>query len=129
MPPVDIEIIEEPDLPLLPESGAAGDRVRPRSNGRVIDLSECRHVDAAAIGLLLAVQRRFTRRGDVFTVRAPHAQIRRLLGTAHPGRPAEVVASPAPAAQPSHDNTGLAVGPARGNAPASPTTGRRGRRR
>ncbi|MEV0430473.1 STAS domain-containing protein [Micromonospora sp. NPDC050495] len=95
----------------------------------MIDLSECRHVDAAAIGLLLEVQRRLTRRGRVLTVRAPQLRIRRIRDTADLGRPAETVASPAPAAQPSHDNPGLAVGPARGNAPASPTTDRRGRRR
>ncbi|WP_374628116.1 STAS domain-containing protein [Micromonospora sp. A3M-1-15] len=36
----------------------------------MIDLSECRHVDAAAIGLLLNVQRRLSRGGGVLIVRA-----------------------------------------------------------
>ncbi|WP_435818952.1 STAS domain-containing protein [Micromonospora chersina] len=98
----------------------------------MIDLSECRHVDAAAIGLLLDVQRRLNRRGGVLTVRAPHPRIRRILDTADLGRALRVEASPPPAWH-SSDGDQPARGGAGAGTCASPsgrhlTTGRRGER-
>ncbi|MDI5937002.1 MULTISPECIES: hypothetical protein [Micromonospora] len=47
----------------------------------MIGLPECRHVDAAAIGLLLDVQRRVSRHGGVLTSGAPSLRTRRIIGT------------------------------------------------
>jgi hypothetical protein len=48
----------------------------------VVDLSGCRHIDAAAIGLLLDVHRRLARTDGVLTVRNPNPRIQRILHTA-----------------------------------------------
>ncbi|SCG54296.1 anti-anti-sigma factor [Micromonospora siamensis] len=104
MPRVEIDIVEELALPQLSEVGVAIDRVLSLQPMEVvIDLSECRHVDAAAIGLLLDVRRRLNRRGAVLTIRAPHPRIRRILDTAALDGPPHVVTSPAPVRQPSND--------------------------
>ncbi|MGC1215752.1 MAG: STAS domain-containing protein [Micromonospora sp.] len=83
VPLVEIEITEELDLPRLAEVGAVLDRIlslHPREV--VIDLAECRHIDAGAIGLLLDVHRRMTRRQGVLSLRSPNPRIRRILETA-----------------------------------------------
>lgn len=108
VPLVELDITEELDLPHLPEVGAVLDRIlslQPREV--VIDLSECRHIDAAAIGLLLDVHRRLARRKGVLTIRNPNPRIRRILATARleqvlpivdaPARALETEARPAPA--------------------------------
>ena len=86
----------QPDQPSrLSEFGAVLDRVlflHPREV--VIDLSGCRHIDAAAIGLLLDVHRRLARRRAVLTVRNPHARIRRILDTARVGEVLRIVDTP-----------------------------------
>ncbi|MEU4531325.1 STAS domain-containing protein [Micromonospora ureilytica] len=75
--------ITEFDLACLPATGAVFDRLLAlRPAHVVVDLSGCRHIDAAAIGLLLDVHRRLARVDGVLTVRNPNPRIRRILHTA-----------------------------------------------
>ncbi|SCF08200.1 anti-anti-sigma factor [Micromonospora viridifaciens] len=83
VPRVELDITAELDLPRLPEVGAVLDRILALQPAEVvIDLSECRHLDPAAIGLLLDVERRLTRGDGVLTIRDPHPRIRRILDSA-----------------------------------------------
>lgn len=66
--------------------------LRPREV--TIDLAGCRHVDAAAIALLLDVHRRLSRRDGTLTPCNPHPRIRRILATAGVGAIMPVVDSP-----------------------------------
>ncbi|MGN9809366.1 STAS domain-containing protein [Micromonospora sp. BQ11] len=71
------------DLACLPEAGAVFDRLLALNPEQVVvDLSSCRHIDAAAIGLLLDVHRRLARSDGVLVVRDPNPRIRRILHTA-----------------------------------------------
>ncbi|MFU8850872.1 STAS domain-containing protein [Micromonospora sp. SL1-18] len=112
VPRIELDVTSELDLPRLPEVGAVLDRILSLHPGEVvIDLSECRHLDAAAIGLLLDVQRRLARRGGVLTLRDPHPRIRRILDTARPDQPRPVAeASPGP---PSTSSDPADAGPTR----------------
>ncbi|SCL13517.1 anti-anti-sigma factor [Micromonospora nigra] len=75
--------ITEFDLACLPETGAVFDRLLALHPGQVVvDLSGCRHIDAAAIGMLLDVHRRLVRVGGVLAVRNPNPRIARILQTA-----------------------------------------------
>ncbi|RKN47846.1 STAS domain-containing protein [Micromonospora endolithica] len=68
------------DLPHLPALGALFDRVLALRPAQVVaDLSACRYIDAAGVGLLLDVHRRLTRVGAVLTVHDPNPGIRRIL--------------------------------------------------
>ncbi|MDH6462701.1 anti-anti-sigma factor [Micromonospora sp. A200] len=101
VPRVELDIVEDLDLPNLSEVGAVLDRVLSLQPAEVvIDLSECRHIDAAAIGLLLDIQRRLSRGGGVLTLRAPHPRIRRILDIAHLNEALGTVASPSPSPSP-----------------------------
>ncbi|MEU8262576.1 STAS domain-containing protein [Micromonospora sp. NPDC048999] len=113
VPRVELDITSELDLARLSEVGVVLDRILSLQPGEVvIDLSECRHLDAAAIGLLLDVQRRLARRGSVLTLRDPHPRIRRILDTAGPDQPRQVA-----------DAISASSGPA-GGGPARPALGR-----
>lgn len=82
MPLVEVSITEF-DLACLPETGAVLDQLLAlRPQQIVIDLAGCRHIDAAAIGLLLDVHRRMVRAGGVLAVRNPNPRITRILQTA-----------------------------------------------
>jgi len=117
VPRVELDITAELDLPRLSEVGAVLDRILSLHPAEVvIDLSGCRHLDAAAIGLLLDVQRRLTRRGGVLTLRDPHPRIRRILDTARPDQPL-----PAGDSAPRPPSGG---GDAFGAGPAGPALGR-----
>ncbi|MFJ8577858.1 STAS domain-containing protein [Micromonospora sp. NPDC093277] len=117
VPRVELDITTELDLRRLSDVGAVLDRVLSlQPEEVVIDLSGCRHLDAAAIGLLLDVQRRLTRRGGALTLRNPHPRIRRILDTARPDQPLPV-ADRAP-----HPPSGS--GDAVGSEPARPALGR-----
>lgn len=75
--------VTEFDLACLPATGAVFDRLLSLHPARVVvDLSGCRHIDAAAIGLLLDVHRRLARADGVLTLRNPNPRIRRILHTA-----------------------------------------------
>lgn len=83
VPRIEVGITEDLHLAALPEIGAVFDRIlslHPREV--LVDLSECRHIDAAAISLLLDVHRRLTRRRAVLTLRDPNPRIRTILRTA-----------------------------------------------
>ncbi|GAB3076072.1 STAS domain-containing protein [Micromonospora schwarzwaldensis] len=100
VPHVRVEITEELDLAGLPEVAHVLDQIlalRPREV--TIDLAECRHVDAAAIALLLDVHRRLTRRDASLTLSNPHPRIRRILATAGLGATVPIVDTPRPAAR------------------------------
>ncbi|MFV2101623.1 STAS domain-containing protein [Micromonospora sp. LOL_024] len=107
VPFVEVSITEF-DLTCLPETGAVFDQLLALHPDQiVIDLAGCRHIDAAAIGLLLDVHRRMIRAGGVLAVRNPNPRIIRILQTARldqilPVRtdagPASVVAADSPAA-------------------------------
>ncbi|MDG4797510.1 STAS domain-containing protein [Micromonospora sp. WMMD1082] len=82
VPLVEVSITEF-DLACLPETGAVFDRLLAlQPHQVVIDLAGCRHIDAAAIGLLLDVHRRMVRTGGVLSVRNPNPRITRILHTA-----------------------------------------------
>ncbi|MCZ7422912.1 MULTISPECIES: STAS domain-containing protein [unclassified Micromonospora] len=82
VPLVEVSITEF-DLSCLPETGAVLDQLLALRPGQVvIDLAGCRHIDAAAIGLLLDVHRRMVRAGGVLAVRNPNPRITRILQTA-----------------------------------------------
>nr|WP_196925038.1 STAS domain-containing protein [Micromonospora vinacea] len=67
----------------MPATGAVFDRLLALHPAQVVvDLSGCRHIDAAAIGLLLDVHRRLARADGVLTVRDPNPRIRRILHAA-----------------------------------------------
>jgi anti-anti-sigma factor len=71
------------DLACLPATGAVFDRLLAlRPAQVVVDLSACRHIDAAAIGLLLDVHRQLARADGVLTIRDPNPRIRRILHAA-----------------------------------------------
>ncbi|WP_232521251.1 STAS domain-containing protein [Micromonospora phaseoli] len=92
--------ITELDLACLPETGAVFDQLLALHPEQiVIDLADCRHIDAAAIGLLLDVHRRMIRAGGVLSVRNPNPRIIRILQTARLDHilPVRTDASPAPA--------------------------------
>ncbi|MET7704959.1 STAS domain-containing protein [Micromonospora sp. NPDC005413] len=79
LPLVEVRVTEL-DLVCLPEVGAVFDRLLPlRPAQVVVDLSDCQHLDAAAIGLLLDVHRRLARADAVLTVRNPNTRVRRIL--------------------------------------------------
>ncbi|MCI4061272.1 STAS domain-containing protein [Micromonospora sp. R77] len=93
--------VTEFDLACLPETGAVFDRLLAlRPAQVVVDLSRCRHVDAAAIGLLLDVHRRLARADGTLTVRDPNPRIRRILQTARLDQVLPVVTGTAPAGDP-----------------------------
>jgi anti-anti-sigma factor len=72
--------ITQLDLSCLPESGGVFDRLLALRPGQVVvDLSECRYIDAAAIGLLLDVHRRLARSDGVLVLRNPNRRIQRIL--------------------------------------------------
>ncbi len=82
VPLVEVAITEF-DLACLRETGAVFDQLLTLHPEQVvIDLSGCRHIDAAAIGLLLDVHRRMVRAGGVLSVRNPNPRITRILQTA-----------------------------------------------
>ncbi|MCW3844150.1 STAS domain-containing protein [Micromonospora yasonensis] len=116
VPLVEVEITEELDLARLPEVAVVLDRVlalHPRAV--TIDLAECRHVDAAAIALLLDVHRRMARRGATLTLRDPNPRIRRILDTARLGETVPIVHPPRPPRPPAPSEPSPDV-PARGRA-------------
>lgn len=121
MPRVELDLVEDLDLARLSEVSAVLDRVLSlQPTEVVIDLSECRHIDAAAIGLLLDVRRRLSRRGGVLVVRAPHPRIRRILDTAELGETPQVVAPPPPPWQPRSGILRRQAPAARGQARVTP---------
>ncbi|GGM64279.1 hypothetical protein GCM10011608_57060 [Micromonospora sonchi] len=82
VPLVEVAITEF-ELACLPETGAVFDRLLALHPARVvIDLSGCRHIDAAAIGLLLDVHRQMVRTGGVLALRDPNPRIARILQAA-----------------------------------------------
>nr|WP_205807984.1 STAS domain-containing protein [Micromonospora sp. HNM0581] len=97
--------ITEFDLSCLSETGAVLDRLLALNPQQVvIDLAGCRHIDAAAIGLLLDVHRRMVRTGGVLAVRNPNPRITRILQTARLDQilpvHTDLGGTPAPAATP-----------------------------
>ncbi|WP_320068515.1 STAS domain-containing protein [Micromonospora sp. RTGN7] len=82
IPLVEVTVTEF-DLACLSTTGAVFDQLLAlRPAQVVVDLSGCRHVDAAAIGLLLDVHRRLTRADAELTVRDPNPRIWRILRSA-----------------------------------------------
>ncbi|WP_341874258.1 STAS domain-containing protein [Micromonospora orduensis] len=87
--------VTELDRDCLPAAGAVFDQLLTLHPRRVIiDLSRCRHIDAAAIGLLLEVHRRLTRADGVLTVRDPNPRIARILHNARLDRVLQIVTTP-----------------------------------
>ncbi|GAB4106430.1 STAS domain-containing protein [Micromonospora taraxaci] len=99
LPLVEVRVAEL-DLACLPEVGAMFDRVLALCPAQVVvDLSDCRHLDAAAIGLLLDVHRRLSRADAVLTVRNPNPRVGRILHIAHLDQVLSIVTDPGVAAQ------------------------------
>lgn len=85
------------DLACLSATGAVFDRLLALHPAQVVvDLSGCRHIDAAAIGLLLDVHRRLTRADAVLTVRDPNPRIWRILQSARLDQVLPIVAGRTP---------------------------------
>ncbi|MBG6065072.1 STAS domain-containing protein [Micromonospora ureilytica] len=98
LPLVEVRVTEL-DLGCLPEVGAVFDRLLAlRPAQIVLDLSDCRHLDAAAIGLLLDVHRRLARADAALTVRSPNPRVRRILHTTHLDQVLSIVSEEGPAA-------------------------------
>ncbi|WFE48310.1 STAS domain-containing protein [Verrucosispora sp. WMMD1129] len=124
VPLVEVSITEF-DLSCLPETGAVLDQLLAlRPQQVVIDLAGCRHIDAAAIGLLLDVHRRMVRAGGVLAVRNPNPRITRILQTARLDQilpvhtDAEAAPAPLPEAAPAAaTSVGAGIGPPAGGTP------------
>ncbi|MEU8421380.1 STAS domain-containing protein [Micromonospora sp. NPDC048835] len=98
LPLVEVSVTEL-DLGCLPEVGAVFDRLLALRPARVVvDLSDCRHVDAAAIGLLLDVHRRLARADAALTVRNPNPRVRRILHIARLDQVLSIVSEEGPPA-------------------------------
>ncbi|MFY1616106.1 STAS domain-containing protein [Micromonospora sp. WMMD736] len=94
LPLVEVSITQL-DLSCLAESGAVFDRLLALNPGQiVVDLSECRYIDAAAIGLLLDVHRRLARADGALVVRNPNPRIYRILQHARLDQVLPIVAGP-----------------------------------
>lgn len=105
VPLVEVAITEELDLAGLSEVAVVLDRILALEPRKVtIDLAGCRHVDAAAVALLLDVHRRLARQGGVLTVRDPHPRIRRILDTARLGETVPIVSGRAGSPSPTADS-------------------------
>jgi anti-anti-sigma factor len=77
---VELRVTQELDLACVPDVGDTFDRLLSLRPGHlVVDLSGCRHIDAAGIGLLLDAHRRLARRHAVLSLREPDPRIRRIL--------------------------------------------------
>ncbi|MGW1059138.1 STAS domain-containing protein [Micromonospora rubida] len=96
IPLVEVAVTEF-DLACLSATGAVFDRLLALHPAQVVvDLSGCRHIDAAAIGLLLDVHRRLTRADAVLTVRDPNPRIWRILQSARLDQVLPIVAGRTP---------------------------------
>ncbi|WP_425293442.1 STAS domain-containing protein [Micromonospora cremea] len=105
MPLVEVRVTEL-DRACLPAAGAVFDRLLALDPAQVVvDLSRCRHIDAAAIGLLLEVHRRLARTAGVLTIRNPNPRIRRILHTARLDQVLPIVTDP-PSSAPGTPATG-----------------------
>ncbi|WP_435205232.1 STAS domain-containing protein [Micromonospora sp. bgisy143] len=94
LPLVEVSITQL-DLGCLAESGAVFDRLLALRPGQVVvDLSECRYIDAAAIGLLLDVHRRLAHADGVLVVRNPNPRIHRILQHARLDQVLPIVTGP-----------------------------------
>ncbi|MFC8300090.1 STAS domain-containing protein [Micromonospora orduensis] len=91
LPLVEVSVTEL-DLACLPEAGTVFDRLLALRPGQVVlDLSACRHIDAAAVGLLLDLHRRLSRADAVLTLANPNPRIRRILQITHLDRVLSIV--------------------------------------
>ena len=98
LPLVEVRVTEL-DLACLPEVGAVFDRLLALRPAQVVlDLSDCRHLDAAAIGLLLDVHRRLARADAALTVRDPNPRVRRILHITRLDQVLSIVSEEGPAA-------------------------------
>ncbi|NYH41728.1 anti-anti-sigma factor [Micromonospora jinlongensis] len=94
LPLVEVRVTEL-DLACLPEVGAMFDRLLTLRPAQVVlDLADCRHLDAAAIGLLLDLHRRLARADAVLTVRNPNPRVRRILRIARLDQVLSIVTDP-----------------------------------
>ncbi|MFF3865869.1 STAS domain-containing protein [Micromonospora sp. NPDC001898] len=106
IPLVEVAVTEF-DLACLSTTGTVFDRLLAlRPAQVVVDLSGCRHIDAAAIGLLLDVHRRLTRADAVLTVRDPNPRIWRILQAARVDHVLPVVSGRTPDADRSDRSSG-----------------------
>ncbi|MDG4819543.1 STAS domain-containing protein [Micromonospora sp. WMMD956] len=134
IPLVEVAVTEF-DLACLPETGAVFDRLLAlRPAQVVVDLSACRHIDAAAIGFLLDVHRRLTRADGVLVVREPNPRIRRILQSARLDQVLPVVVGDAAAGSPEQPGpvappVGRAVVPGGGGGSRRPAPAGQGRAR
>ncbi|WP_308290781.1 STAS domain-containing protein [Micromonospora sp. RL09-050-HVF-A] len=95
VPLVEVCVTDDLDLAALARSREVFDRlVALRPAHVVVDLSECRHLDAAAVGLLLDVHRELTRHGGVLTLRDPSPRALRVLSAARVSRVLPMVTTP-----------------------------------
>ncbi|MFY1693102.1 anti-sigma factor antagonist [Plantactinospora sp. WMMB782] len=78
--PVEVFVDGELDIARVPRLGAVLDAILDRRPARlVIDLADCRRVDAAGVSLLLDTHRRLMRSGGEVTLRHPSTRVRRIL--------------------------------------------------
>ncbi|WP_328347666.1 STAS domain-containing protein [Micromonospora sp. NBC_00421] len=95
VPLVEVCVTDDLDLAALARSREVFDRlVGLRPEHVVVDLSQCRHLDAAAVGLLLDVHRHLARHGGVLTLRDPSPRALRVLSAARVSRVLPMVTTP-----------------------------------
>ncbi|MEU1606234.1 STAS domain-containing protein [Micromonospora matsumotoense] len=95
VPLVEVRVTDDLDLAALARSRQVFDRLVALCPAHVVvDLSECRHLDAAAVGLLLDVHRQLARHGGVLTLRDPSPRALRVLSAARVSRVLPMVTTP-----------------------------------
>ncbi|MDG4787829.1 anti-sigma factor antagonist [Micromonospora sp. WMMD1102] len=116
--PVEVFVDGELDIARVPRLGAVLDAIIDRRPARlVIDLADCRRVDAAGVSLLLDTHRRLMRSGGEVTLRHPSTRVRRILRITRllnvlRTEPAEPPAEPPGQAAVAADPSGVAAVPA-----------------
>ncbi|MFJ6194685.1 STAS domain-containing protein [Micromonospora sp. NPDC092111] len=95
VPLVEVCITDDLHLASLPRSRQVFEQLLGlRPAHVVVDLSDCRHLDAAAVGLLLDVHRQLVRHGGVLTLRDPSVPALRVLRAARVSRVLPMVTTP-----------------------------------
>ncbi|WP_434739901.1 STAS domain-containing protein [Micromonospora sp. SH-82] len=110
---VEVALTEPLDRVTVDELGAVLDRVLALRPARlVIDLTDCAHVDAAGISLLLDAHRRMWSLSGRLILRGPSPRLRRLFHVARVDQVLHVVAAPPRAGTRAVADPGAAGSPA-----------------
>ncbi|SDZ15693.1 anti-anti-sigma factor [Micromonospora pattaloongensis] len=93
VPLVEVAITDDIDTAAVPALTATFTEILSlRPHRVVVDLAECRGLDAAGVGMLLDVHRRLWRDGALLTLRSPTPRLRRILDLARVGHVLHIAA-------------------------------------